>query len=76
MSPHVLPDSSHLDTYEQVASLAQATRAVCGVFVFLLNCQNSFLPFSLLVQGVLFSSFCLDRNLQDMMHLWGEIFNR
>ncbi|XP_039726911.1 presequence protease, mitochondrial isoform X3 [Pteropus medius] len=42
VSPHVLPDSSHLDTYEQ---------------------------------GVLFSSFCLDRNLQDMMHLWGEIFN-
>ncbi|XP_045042720.2 presequence protease, mitochondrial isoform X2 [Desmodus rotundus] len=41
-SPHVLPDDSHLDTYEQ---------------------------------GVLFSSFCLDRNLPDMMHLWSEIFN-
>ncbi|KAG8539804.1 hypothetical protein GDO81_020320 [Engystomops pustulosus] len=26
-------------------------------------------------QGVLFSSFCLDRNLPDMMHLWSEIFN-
>ncbi|XP_066240971.1 presequence protease, mitochondrial [Saccopteryx leptura] len=42
VSPHVLPDDSHLDTYEQ---------------------------------GVLFSSFCLDRNLPDMMHLWAEIFN-
>ncbi|XP_037012447.2 presequence protease, mitochondrial [Artibeus jamaicensis] len=42
VSPHVLPDDSHLDTYEQ---------------------------------GVLFSSFCLDRNLPDMMHLWSEIFN-
>ncbi|KAM9091335.1 presequence protease, mitochondrial isoform 5-T5 [Megaptera novaeangliae] len=41
-APHVLPDDSHLDTYEQ---------------------------------GVLFSSFCLDRNLPDMMHLWSEIFN-
>ncbi|XP_057400410.1 presequence protease, mitochondrial isoform X3 [Balaenoptera acutorostrata] len=41
-TPHVLPDDSHLDTYEQ---------------------------------GVLFSSFCLDRNLPDMMHLWSEIFN-
>ncbi|KAI5262151.1 Presequence Protease [Manis pentadactyla] len=41
-SPHVLPDHTHLDTYEQ---------------------------------GVLFSSFCLDRNLPDMMHLWSEIFN-
>ncbi|CAK7320721.1 Presequence protease, mitochondrial [Vulpes lagopus] len=26
-------------------------------------------------QGMLFSSFCLDRNLPDMMHLWSEIFN-
>ncbi|XP_036136143.1 presequence protease, mitochondrial isoform X1 [Molossus molossus] len=42
VSPHVLPDDSHLDTYEQ---------------------------------GVFFSSFCLDRNLPDMMHLWAEIFN-
>uniref|UniRef100_F7C6Q1 Presequence protease, mitochondrial n=1 Tax=Equus caballus TaxID=9796 RepID=F7C6Q1_HORSE len=42
VSAHVLPDGSHLDTYEQ---------------------------------GVLFSSFCLDRNLPDMMHLWSEIFN-
>ncbi|KAM8804240.1 presequence protease, mitochondrial [Rhynchonycteris naso] len=42
VSPHVLPDDSHMDTYEQ---------------------------------GVLFSSFCLDRNLPDMMHLWAEIFN-
>ncbi|XP_054447557.1 presequence protease, mitochondrial isoform X2 [Pteronotus mesoamericanus] len=42
VSPHVLTDDSHLDTYEQ---------------------------------GVLFSSFCLDRNLPDMMHLWSEIFN-
>ncbi|XP_016069907.1 PREDICTED: presequence protease, mitochondrial isoform X2 [Miniopterus natalensis] len=42
VSPYVLPDDSHLDTYEQ---------------------------------GVFFSSFCLDRNLPDMMHLWGEIFN-
>lgn len=41
-SPHVLPDDSHLDTYEQ---------------------------------GVFFSSFCLERNLPDMMHLWSEIFN-
>ncbi|XP_074214426.1 presequence protease, mitochondrial isoform X4 [Camelus bactrianus] len=41
-APCVLPDDSHLDTYEQ---------------------------------GVLFSSFCLDRNLPDMMHLWSEIFN-
>ncbi|KAK1345642.1 hypothetical protein QTO34_008105 [Cnephaeus nilssonii] len=43
VSPHVLPDDSHLDTYEQ---------------------------------GVFFSSFCLERNLPDMMHLWSEIFNR
>ncbi|XP_032205756.1 presequence protease, mitochondrial isoform X2 [Mustela erminea] len=41
-SPHVLPDETHLDTYEQ---------------------------------GVLFSSFCLERNLPDMMHLWSEIFS-
>ncbi|KAF6270542.1 pitrilysin metallopeptidase 1 [Rhinolophus ferrumequinum] len=41
-APHVLPDDSQLDTYEQ---------------------------------GVLFSSFCLDRNLPDMMHLWADIFN-
>ncbi|XP_047610451.1 presequence protease, mitochondrial isoform X1 [Phacochoerus africanus] len=41
-SPQVLPDDTHLDTYEQ---------------------------------GVLFSSFCLDRNLPDMMHLWSEVFN-
>ncbi|XP_057587712.1 presequence protease, mitochondrial isoform X2 [Hippopotamus amphibius kiboko] len=26
-------------------------------------------------QGVLFSSFCLDRNLPDMMRLWSDIFN-
>ncbi|VCX40263.1 unnamed protein product [Gulo gulo] len=26
-------------------------------------------------QGVLFSSFCLERNLPDMMHLWSEIFS-
>nr|XP_033788785.1 presequence protease, mitochondrial-like [Geotrypetes seraphini] len=26
-------------------------------------------------QGVLFTSFCLERNLPDMMHLWSEIFN-
>ncbi|KAG3257777.1 pitrilysin metallopeptidase 1 [Ictidomys tridecemlineatus] len=42
VSPHVLPDESNPDTYEQ---------------------------------GVLFSSFCLNRNLPDMMHLWSEIFN-
>ncbi|XP_077614675.1 presequence protease, mitochondrial isoform X1 [Crocuta crocuta] len=42
VSPYVLPDDSHLDTFEQ---------------------------------GVLFSSFCLDRNLPDMMQLWGDIFN-
>ncbi|XP_060048368.1 presequence protease, mitochondrial [Erinaceus europaeus] len=42
VSPHVLPDDSNLDSYEQ---------------------------------GVLFSSYCLDRNLPDMMHLWTEIFN-
>ncbi|CAK6432881.1 unnamed protein product [Pipistrellus nathusii] len=42
VSPYVLPDDSHLDTYEQ---------------------------------GIFFSSFCLERNLLDMMHLWGEIFN-
>ncbi|XP_042846870.1 presequence protease, mitochondrial isoform X3 [Panthera tigris] len=41
-SPHVIPDGTHLDVYEQ---------------------------------GVLFSSFCLDRNLPDMMHLWSEIFH-
>ncbi|XP_068843300.1 presequence protease, mitochondrial isoform X2 [Capricornis sumatraensis] len=41
-APQVLPDDSHLNTYEQ---------------------------------GVLFSSFCLDRNLADMMHLWSEILN-
>nr|KAF6501926.1 pitrilysin metallopeptidase 1 [Molossus molossus] len=27
------------------------------------------------LKGVFFSSFCLDRNLPDMMHLWAEIFN-
>uniref|UniRef100_A0ABI7Z3C6 Pitrilysin metalloproteinase 1 n=1 Tax=Felis catus TaxID=9685 RepID=A0ABI7Z3C6_FELCA len=42
-SPHVIPDGTHLDVYEQ---------------------------------GVLFSSFCLDRNLPDMMQLWGEMFHR
>nr|XP_033787421.1 presequence protease, mitochondrial [Geotrypetes seraphini] len=26
-------------------------------------------------QGVIFSSYCLERNLPDMMHLWREIFN-
>ncbi|XP_046923091.1 presequence protease, mitochondrial isoform X2 [Lynx rufus] len=41
-SPHVIPDGTHLDVYEQ---------------------------------GVLFSSFCLDRNLTDMMQLWSEIFH-
>lgn len=75
MSPHVLPDGSHLDTYEQVASGAGAARGLwrpCSPFE-LSQLTSSLLS---LVQGVLFSSFCLERNLQDMMHLWGEIFNR
>ncbi|XP_064646562.1 presequence protease, mitochondrial-like isoform X1 [Lineus longissimus] len=27
-------------------------------------------------QGILLSSHCLDRNVEDMFHLWGEIFHR
>ncbi|KAM8770497.1 LOW QUALITY PROTEIN: presequence protease, mitochondrial-like, partial [Rhynchonycteris naso] len=50
VSPHLLPDILHLDTYDQEALLSPA-------------------------EGCAFSSFCLDRNLPDMMHLWAEIFN-
>lgn len=44
-----------------------------------LSCVKGFLCFVFLffsLQGVLFSSLCLDRNLPDMMHLWSEIFNK
>lgn len=37
---------------------------------------NFVLCLSLGIQGVLFSSLCLERNLPDMMHLWSEIFNK
>lgn len=42
-----------------------------------LSCVKGFLCFVyFFLQGVLFSSLCLDRNLPDMMHLWSEIFNK
>lgn len=41
-----------------------------------LSCVKGFLCFIFFLQGVLFSSLCLDRNLPDMMNLWSEIFNK
>lgn len=75
MSPQVLPDSSHLDTYEQVV-LPRGPVAPPGVRGSPSSGPDACRPPSPRAQGVLFSSFCLERNLQDMMHLWGEIFNR
>nr|KAF6432114.1 pitrilysin metallopeptidase 1 [Rousettus aegyptiacus] len=66
--------NSHLDTYEQVA-LPRGPAAPPGVRGSPSSGPDACRPPSPRAQGVLFSSFCLERNLQDMMHLWGEIFN-
>ena len=51
---------------------------VCVRPLLSLSCVKGFFVFcfSFFLQGVLFSSLCLERNLPDMMHLWSEIFNK